>query len=169
MKEINYLDAIRETTAHLEKGGVFLTLGGDTPNTMTIGWASVGYMWNRPIFTVLVRRQRYTYNMIRNAETFTVSVPTKDALREQLAFAGSASGRDVNKFEDHGITAAPAIDSNAPIIVECGLHFECRTVFVEDMRDGFIDPDVHDRCYPKDDYHVMFFGEIIRCYRTDEA
>ncbi len=29
MKEINYLDAIRETTAHFEKGGVFLTLGGD--------------------------------------------------------------------------------------------------------------------------------------------
>ncbi len=168
MKEINYLDAIRETTAHLEKGGVFLTVGGEKPNTMTIGWASVGCIWNRPVFMVMVRRQRHTYNMISNAASFTVSVPTKDALREQLAFAGSASGRDVNKFEGHGITAAPAIEADAPIIAECGLHFECKTVFVEDMRDGFIDDDLHARCYPKDDYHVLFFGEITHVYRTDE-
>ena len=56
MKEINYLDALATTTAHLADGGVFLNVGGETPNTMTIGWASVGYLWKKPVFIALVRR-----------------------------------------------------------------------------------------------------------------
>ena len=42
MKEINYLDALKTTTDHLANGGIFLTVGGEKPNTMTIGWASIG-------------------------------------------------------------------------------------------------------------------------------
>ena len=75
MKEINYLDALATTTAHLADGGVFLNVGGETPNTMTIGWASVGYLWKKPVFIALVRRQRYTYNLLERAGEFTVSVP----------------------------------------------------------------------------------------------
>ena len=55
MKELNYLDALRTTNEHLANGGVFLSVDGKRPNTMTIGWASIGYMWKKPVFTVLVR------------------------------------------------------------------------------------------------------------------
>ena len=118
MKEINYLDALATTTAHLADGGVFLNVGGEAPNTMTIGWASVGYLWKKPVFIALVRKQRHTYGLLERAGEFTVSVPTKNPLRKELLFAGTKSGREVNKFDGHGITAIPAQAVSAPIIGE---------------------------------------------------
>ena len=168
MKELNYLDAIRTTTEHLQHGGVFLTVAGETPNTMTIGWGSVGCVWGKPVFTVLVRPQRHTYEMIKAAGEFTVSVPTKNALKAELAFAGTKSGRDLNKFDGHGLTAAPAQEVGAPIVAECGLHFECRTLLTQDMTPDRMDPSLAAKVYPAADFHTMFFGEIVRCYTTDE-
>ena len=168
MKEMNYLDALHITTERLAKGGIFLNVGGETPNTMTIGWAQIGNIWNKPIFTVLVRKQRHSYEMIKNAGEFTVSVPTKVPLAEELKFAGTKSGRDFNKFDGHGLTALPAQEVGAPIIGECGLHFECRTLLTQDMTGDRMAEEVQKKCYPGEDYHTMFFGEIVRCYATDE-
>ena len=168
MKEINYLDALRTTNEHLANGGVFLSVDGETPNTMTIGWASIGYMWKKPVFTVLVRPQRHTFEMIQKAGDFTVSVPTKHPLKQELIFAGTKSGRDVNKFEGHGLTAMPAQAVKAPIVGECGLHFECRTLLTQAMTPDRMAYELRNGIYAPGDYHTMFFGEIIRCYTTDE-
>ena len=168
MKEINYLDALKTTTECLSGGGVFLTVKGDKANTMTIGWASIGYMWKRPVFTVLVRPQRHTFEMIQAADSFTVSVPTKNALKKELAFAGTKSGRDYDKFDGHGLTAAPAQAVDAPIVKECGLHFECRKLLTQDMTPDRMDPELVNGIYAPKDFHTMFFGEIVRCYTTDE-
>ena len=168
MKEISYLEAIQATTDHLQHGGVFLTIGGETPNTMTIGWGSVGCVWSRPVFMVLVRPQRHSYEMLKTAGEFTVSVPTKNSLKDALIFAGTKSGRDFNKFDGHGITAAPAQAVSAPIVKECGIHFECRTLLTQDMTADQMDPSIIDYTYKAGDFHTMFFGEIIRCYTTDE-
>lgn len=168
MKEINYLDALRITNENLAGSGIFLTVGGEKPNTMTIGWASIGYMWRRPVFTVLVRPQRHTFEMIKAADSFTVSVPTKNALKKELIFAGTKSGRDYDKFDGHGLTAAPAQEVDAPIVKECGLHFECRKLLTQDMTPDRMDPELVNGIYAPGDFHTMFFGEIVRCYTTDE-
>ena len=171
MKEISYLDAIQATTDHLQHGGVFLTVAGEdgqAPNTMPIGWGSVGCIWSRPVFTVLVRPQRHTFDMIHKAKEFTVSVPTKNPLKKELAFAGTQSGRDVNKFEGHGHTAVPAQEVSAPIIGECGIHFECKTLLTQDMTPDRMDPSIIDYTYKAGDFHTLCFGEIVRCSTTDE-
>ena len=168
MKEINYLDALRITNENLAGSGVFLTVGGEKPNTMTIGWASIGYMWRQPVFTVLVRPQRHSFEMIQAADSFTVSVPTKNALKKELAFAGTKSGRDYDKFDGHGLTAVPAQAVDAPIVKECGLHFECRKLLTQDMTPDRMDPELVNGIYAPGDFHTMFFGEIVRCYTTDE-
>jgi len=167
MKEINYLEAIAETVEKMAHGGVFLNVGGDAPNTMTIGWGWIGYCWKKPVFAVVVRPQRHTYDLLKKAGEFTVSVPGNNPLRAELAFAGTQSGRDVNKFEGHGLTAVPAAQVNAPVIAECGLHFECRTLLVQDMTADQMAPWIAEGVYPTGDYHTMFFGEILSCYRTE--
>lgn len=169
MKEINYLDAVRITTERLANGGVFLTVKGEQPNTMTIGWGSVGYAWKKPVFTVMVRPQRHTYDMIRNAGEFTVSVPTVNSLKDELIFAGTKSGRDLNKFEGHGLTAVPGRKIETPVVGECGLHFECRTLFAQDITPNHMLPELAGGIYKANDFHTLFFGEIIACYTTDEA
>lgn len=168
MKRISYLEAMAETAEHMAHGGVFLNVAGEKPNTMTIGWGWMGPCWGKNVFVALVRPQRHTYDMIRNAGEFTVSVPTRNPLRQQLAFMGTQSGRDVNKFDGYGLTAAPAQQVSAPIVAECGLHFECKTMLVQDMTGDQMALEVLNRCYPERDYHTMFFGEIVDCYRTDD-
>ena len=168
VKRLQYEEAMALTTRRLADGGVFLSVGGEKPNTMTIGWATMGYLWKKPVFVAMVRPQRHTYALLQQQGSFTVSVPTKNALKGELAFAGSKSGRDVDKFQGHGLTALPAQTVSAPIVGECGLHFECRVLLTQDMTGDRMDLGVRESCYPREDYHVMFFGEILDCYTTDE-
>jgi len=167
MKEILYTEAMARTTQKLSKGGAFLTVGGSTPNTMTIGWGAIGFFWNRPVFLVVVRLSRHTHDMLISSGTFTVSVPTNRDLKAELAFAGTASGRDVDKFSGHGLTAAPGLKVDAPIVAECGLHFECQVRLTQEMTADRMDPGVLKTAYPQGDLHTMFFGEILTCYETD--
>jgi flavin reductase (DIM6/NTAB) family NADH-FMN oxidoreductase RutF len=168
MKMIPYTDVIAQATEKMSHGGIFLSVAGDTPNVMTIGWGAIGFYWTKPVFTAVVRPQRHTYPLLQKAGEFTVSVPTVHPLKQQLAFAGSASGRDINKFEGHGLTAAPAIHVAAPIVAECGLHFEVKVLLTQPMTGDNMDEWVLDRAYPGRDFHTMFFGEILACYSTDE-
>ena len=168
MKKISYLEAMAETAERMANGGVFLNVGGEQPNTMTIGWGWMGPCWGKKLFVALVRPQRHTFEMLKKAGEFTVSVPTKDDLKQQLTFAGTKSGRDVNKFDGHGLTAVKAQTVNAPIVAQCGLHIECKTLMVQEMSGDQMAASVLDGCYPKRDFHYMFFGEIVDCYRTDD-
>lgn len=168
MKEVNYNDILGVLNEKLANGGVFLTVAGETPNTMTIGWAYMGYSWRKPMFVAMVRPQRHTFGLIEETGEFTVSIPTKNPLRAELGFAGTASGRDGNKFEGHGLTALPAQKVGAPIVGECGLHIECRVVSKQMLSGDMMDADVKQRSYPDEDYHMLYFGEVVACYSTDE-
>ena len=168
MTNRNYTDMLAPAMDALSHGRAFLTVNGDTPNTMTIGWGTIGYIWGKPVFTVLVRPQRHTFSLIESANEFTVSIPTKNDLTEQLRFAGTESGRDTNKFSGHGLTAAPGQKVNAPIVKECGLHFEMKTLLKQEMKEGRMDVSTLDRCYPARDLHTLYFGEIVACYTTDD-
>ena len=168
MKQMNYNDILGIMNEKLADGGVFLNVGGEKPNTMTIGWAYMGTSWRRNIFIAMVRPQRHTFDILEKTGEFTVSIPTKNPLRTQLGFAGTASGRDVDKFDGHGLTAAPGKQVDAPIIGECGLHIECKVVSKQFLSgDDMLDA-VKDRNYPEKDYHMLYFGEVVECYSTDD-
>lgn len=151
----------------LAHGGVFLTVGGEKPNTMTIGWGSIGVYWYMDVMTVCVRPQRHTHTLLEQCPEFTVSVPLDGGCKEQLRFAGTESGRDVDKFDGHGITAVPGRRVGAPIVGECGLHFECVVKMKTEMDN--MDKGVLDRWYPENDLHTLYFAEIVDCYYTKEA
>ena len=158
--------AEKEFLEKLANGGVFLTVGGDKPNTMTIGWASIGTYWGMDVLTVCVRPQRHTHVLLENLSEFTVSVPMKNNCRQQLVFAGRESGRDVDKFSGHGLTAIPGRKVSAPIIGECGLHFECVLKMKTEMDN--MDRDIQERCYPENDLHTLYFAQVVDCYYTEE-
>ena len=168
MKELNYLEQLNLITDKMAHGGVFLNVAGEKPNTMTIGWGAACYMWGRPVFVALVRPQRYTYELLRHTDIFTVSVPTKDPLRRELAFAGCDSVSDEDIFSGHGLTAVPALKVPAPIVGECGLHIECRIVLRQDMTEDRMAQEILDYTYKAHDLHAMYFGEVVACYSTDE-
>ena len=166
MKKISYLSVMPEFIERMSDRGVFLTVAGETTNTMTIGWATIGYAWKKPVLMVMVRPSRHTYDLLNRAGRFTVSIPRAGELHDALVFAGTQSGRDVDKFSGHGITAIPAQMPDGFVVAECPLHIECVVVNTEDMLPETVNPDVVQYAYPQNDLHRLYFGEIIGCYEA---
>ena len=81
MRELCDLDALREVMEQMTRGGVFLSVGGERPNVMTIGWGWIGYCWGKPVFVAVVRPQRHTYGILQKTGEFTVSVPARPRKR----------------------------------------------------------------------------------------
>jgi len=139
---------------------------GEALNTMTIGWATIGYVWQRPIFMVAVRLSRHTFGIMERADDFAVTVPSGD-MGKEIAFCGTKSGRDYDKFKECKLETQPGQTVSSPIIRTPGLHYECRIVFKAAMDPGYLDGAYDSRLYPEKDYHTLYFGEIQACYEMD--
>ena len=134
---------------------------------MVIGWATVGRVWGKDIMTVMVRFSRNTYDLIKNADSFTVSVPEYDTMKKEIAFMGTKSGRDFDKYKETGLTLADAQSVESPVINEAKLHYECKIVYKQSMDPtGIIDyENIEKRFYEgNNDYHMIFYGEILNVY-----
>ena len=81
-----------ETIENIGKGRAFLTSKyNGKVNTMTIGWGSIGIVWQKPIFTVLVRQSRYTREFMEKSNNFTVSVCFDDSMKKAFNICGTKS------------------------------------------------------------------------------
>ena len=164
MKSVDYM-AVAEAAIQKIKSGAFLTVrDGQRLNTMTIGWATIGFCWRKPVFMVAVRDSRHTFTIIEDAADFTVSVPAGN-MKEEIMYCGTKSGRDGNKFEACGLKVAPGQSVDSPVIDVPGIHIECRIVFKSAMDPAHLVGDLAP-LYPEKDYHTLYFGEIVACYET---
>jgi flavin reductase (DIM6/NTAB) family NADH-FMN oxidoreductase RutF len=165
MREVKITEVSDKILEQLPKG-VFLTVkGGDKVNTMTIGWGTIGTVWMKPMFMVMVRYSRYTYELIEKADSFTVSVPLGGNLKGALALCGSKSGRDIDKFKDCNLTQKPGVSVNSPSIAECDIIVECEIKYKQPLNPEQIPQSVKDRLYKDNDYHVLYFGEIKKVFK----
>lgn len=166
LKKIPYNKYLKVALEQIPKGAFLTTEKDGKVNTMTIGWGTCGVMWGRPVFVVGVRPSRYTYQMIDNDMEFTISIPLNQKLKKKLAFCGTKSGRDVDKFKEIGLTAVKAKEVSVPIIQECELHYECKVVAKHQLISDLMDDTIVDRHYPEGDFHMIFYGEIKACYKS---
>jgi flavin reductase (DIM6/NTAB) family NADH-FMN oxidoreductase RutF len=162
MRDVDFM-AVYERVMKQIKEGAFLTVrAGEELNTMTIGWATIGFAWRKPILMVMVRDSRHTFGLIEKAADFTVSVPSAE-MKKEIAFCGSKSGRDVDKFQACSLKTAPGRQVRSPILQIPGVHFECRIVYKNAIAPEHL-TSAYDPLYPEKDYHTLYFGEIAACY-----
>jgi len=161
---VDYRDYIEETIKAFDEERVLLASCGEKglPNVMAIGWGTIGIIWRKPIFVVLVRPSRYTYRLMEETGEFTVNIAPPE-LKEVVQYCGTVSGRDHNKFKEKGLTAIPSKKIKTPMIKECILHFECRVVHENDLIPSELDTSIISALYPKGDFHRVYFGEILAC------
>jgi len=165
MKKVDFSAYTPILIKQLSRGGAFLTVRNEgKDNTMTIGWATAGIIWGKPILTVAVRYSRHTYELLDKSGVFTVSVPAEKDMRKALAFCGSKSGRDCDKFSECGLAKLEGQSVNAPVIGGCGLYYECRVVYRQAMEPALIDSEIDSKFYGSNDFHVLYYGEIVDCY-----
>ena len=167
---IRYTDYFPEVIRRMRGDGLLLVTSdaAGKPNVMTIGWGAIGSIWGRPTFTVLVRPSRYTYSRLEQSGDFTVNVPPRE-LAAALNLCGTVSGRDHDKFKEAGLTLLPGKQVRPPIVAECVVHYECRTLHRNDVAPTALVQAVLDDAYPAGDFHRVYFGEIVAAYADEDA
>ncbi|MGI6434419.1 MAG: flavin reductase family protein [Syntrophomonadaceae bacterium] len=161
-----YLANVTEMLQQLPLGAFLTVKSGENINTMTIGWGSIGFIWNKPVMMVMVRYSRYTHELIKEVPDFSVSVPLDGHQKKALAGAGTKSGRDIDKFSVYDLIAKPAKSIESPVIDNCGLIYECRILYKHAMEPGLLDPTLDSKFYQDHDYHVLYYGEIVNTYNN---
>lgn len=145
--------------------GAFLTTAHDGHvNTMTMSWSAAGVFWAKPVLVLPVRFTRYTHELLMASGYATVSIPADGTLTRELAFCGSKSGRDLDKFAQLGLTAQPGRKVPVPVIGGAKLHFECRVLYRTDVAPTNMDPAIEHANYADHNYHTLFFVEVVDCY-----
>ena len=157
--QFNNTDAVLEQLAGT---GAFLTVGnGDNANVMTIGWGFMGVMWYKRVCIVPVRESRHTKKILDKADSFTVSVPLDGVLKKELAYCGSHSGRDGNKFEACGLKTVPASAVDSLLIDGCQKYYECKLICKLPLKNVELPDEIINYAYKTNDYHVLYLGEIV--------
>jgi flavin reductase (DIM6/NTAB) family NADH-FMN oxidoreductase RutF len=167
-KLVDFADYLDETIQAFEDSRVLLVSQGKKglPNAMAIGWGQIGIVWRKPVFTVLVRPSRYTYELIEEAGEFTVNI-VPPQLKDLVQYCGTVSGRNHDKFQEKSITTIPSSKIKTPIIRECILHYECKIIYKDDLISSELEASIVPGIYPKGDFHRLYFGEILACQKED--
>lgn len=156
---------------HLWKEQWLLLTAGDLAqndyNGMTVAWGSLGVMWNKPFAQVVVRPQRYTFEFIERHDSFTLCAFPRE-YRDALNLMGSRSGRDIDKVAASGLHPQKAQKVAAPVFEEASLALECHKIYWQDFQpEHFLTPEI-ERNYPTQDYHRIYFGEVLAASATGE-
>lgn len=168
MKSVKYNKNFKKSTKALEGNGAFLTVKSNNYlNTMTIGWANIGYIWSKPILMVAVRKSRYTYKLIESTDNFSVSIPFNNKMEKELKFCGTKSGRNYDKFNELNLKTRKSKSIETPIITGCDLHYECQIVYKQKMNSDNLVTSYKNRHYKNNDYHTLYFGEIINTFKEE--
>ena len=142
-----------------EKDWALLTAGTEERyNSMTIGWGSLGTVWNKDVLTVYVRPDRYTWEFLRDNEYFTVSF-FPESCREALAIMGRMSGLDGDKAAAAGLT--PRVLPQGITFKEATETFVCKKIYMAPMAYEDVPP-VAQRIYQNGiEPHWIIMGEVV--------
>jgi len=159
---MKFYDKLETMMEHFTTKDGFLTVkdAQGIVNTMTISWGFVGFMWNKPHFITVVRPQRYTREVLKTADSFTVSVPFGN-MTEELRICGIESGRDIDKSKV--VTFQDSKSVASPIVAGCDFYYECKINYIDTLHGDKI-PEAYDKMFYEGDWHDFFIGEIVETY-----
>jgi flavin reductase (DIM6/NTAB) family NADH-FMN oxidoreductase RutF len=127
------------------------TYGSDgKPNMMNAAWGGIASS-KPPCISVSLREATLSYHNIKQAEAFTVNIPSEKFVKE-ADFVGMTSGRESDKFKKTRLTAEKSKIVNAPIVKEFPYALECRLIKQIDLG-----------------LHTMFVGEIVGMVADSEV
>jgi flavin reductase (DIM6/NTAB) family NADH-FMN oxidoreductase RutF/predicted GIY-YIG superfamily endonuclease len=112
-------------------------------NVMAAAWA-MPLDFDPPKVAVVIDANTYTRQLIEASGEFALNIPCK-AIATQVLKAGSASGKEIDKFAHSGLGSFPAQVIGAPLVEGCVAWLECRIL---------PRPDIQQR-------HDLFLAEVV--------
>lgn len=120
------------------------------PNLITCSWFGV-VASEPPQVAVGIRPGRFSHHLVEESGEFSVIVPTADQL-EIVKQCGSLSGRDGDKLERLGLSAAPCPPlEQAPMIEEAEIALACRVKHQLELGS-----------------HTLYIGEVVAVHGREE-
>jgi len=100
-------------------------------NIITVAWT--GTICSDPaMLSISVRKERYSYNLIKETGEFTVNLVNRPLVRA-ADFCGCRSGRDVDKFGELFLHELPSQNISAPGIKESPVVLECKVKEIKEL------------------------------------
>ena len=167
-KEID-ITHLNENVVDLFKNRWALVTAGDKDalNTMTVSWGAVGELWGKDMATLYIRPQRYTEEFLNKNDYLTVSFYPEDMKKRIHGVCGSKSGRDVDTVKECNLT--PVFDEKAPYFNEAQIVLVCKKAAKSRFNpDEFLDGEIDEKWYPKNDYHFIYYAEIEKVLVKDD-
>lgn len=129
---------------------VMVSSGSDKikPNIITIAWAGT-ICSNPPMVSISITKERFSHDIIKDTGEFVINLVTEDLIKA-CDYCGVRSGRDVDKFKEMNLTAAPSKEVKAPQIQESPVSIECKVKEIKELGS-----------------HDMFIAEVVNV-RVDD-
>lgn len=177
-KKIDVYDNLTGIVKELKEGVLLTAKADDQVNSMTISWGMLGIEWGRPVFVTFLREHRFTKELIDKNGEFTVNIPYGQDAKDILNFCGTKSGRDVDKFQELGLTPVEAEKISVPAIRELPLTLSAkwftsrsriRIRSVKSEKKIFYPADVDGSFHGANrDYHTAYYGQILSAYILED-
>lgn len=119
-------------------------------NLIALGW-NMPTSHSPPIAAISIGITRYSHQLIHESQEFVLVFPSYE-MQDQVMYCGTYSGRNVDKFQQTGLTPVPAKFVQPPLVKEAVVNMECRVI--GELRTGD---------------HTLFAGEILTAYISDIA
>lgn len=135
---------------------------GEKFNPMTASWGGLGYLYNRPVAFCFINPSRYTYTIMEEGDTYTLSFYT-ETYREALKYCGSHSGKDGDKVKAAGLTPITT-PSGSKAFSEAWMIIECKKLVAQPLQQGAIHDANLRHEWDGKKMHQMYIGEIINIW-----
>lgn len=126
-------------------------------NTMTVSWGGVGILWGREVAFVFVRPERYTFEFCENGDVMSLSF-FDETKKDMLAYCGTKSGRDVDKFSTCGLEYKRIND--ACVFEGAEVTVILKKLYADDIKENCFTTDIAKSFYQNGGYHKMYICEI---------
>ncbi len=146
----------------LSEDWMLITAGDDSRfNMMTASWGGLGHMYNKPVAFCFINPSRYTYQLMENGDTYTLSFYT-ETYRDALNYCGSNSGKDKDKVKESGLTPITT-PAGSKAFAEAWMIIECRKMVSQSLiPEALHDPQVKEKWGTQ--LHKMYIGEILNVW-----
>ncbi|HYD59826.1 MAG TPA: flavin reductase family protein [Noviherbaspirillum sp.] len=119
---------------------------GSASNVMAAAW-SMPLDFSPPKVAVVIDRNTRTRQLVEASGEFALNVPSREMAGATLA-VGSASGREIDKFQTHALDTFAGEKIGAPLLEGCLGWLECRVI---------PEPHIQER-------YDLFLGEVVAAW-----
>ncbi len=95
-------------------------------SNLTMSWHMM-IDFEPPILACIISNRNHTFDILKKTRECVINIPTVELAKKVVA-CGNASGRNIDKFEEFGLTPSDAACVQAPLIDECYANLECRVI-----------------------------------------